>query len=44
MTICPLALAVGCQKCPLFKICPLKTILGDQQKGKDEKKPDKKEE
>ena len=43
MTICPVALAVGCKKCPLFKICPLKTVLGDQKKEKDEKTPDKKE-
>ncbi len=41
MTLCPVALAVGCEKCPLFKVCPLKTILGDQKK--QEKKPDKKE-
>ncbi|MBK9965026.1 MAG: hypothetical protein IPP07_09095 [Holophagales bacterium] len=29
MTLCPIALAVGCQKCPVFKICPLTTVLGD---------------
>ena len=29
MTLCPIALAVGCEKCPAFKICPLTTILGD---------------
>ena len=31
MTICPIALAVGCEKCPAFKFCPLSTVLGDQQ-------------
>jgi len=31
MTICPIALAVGCEKCPAFKFCPLTTVLGDQQ-------------
>ena len=31
MTICPIALAVGCEKCPAFKFCPLITVLGDQQ-------------
>jgi len=31
MTICPIALAVGCEKCPAFKFCPLTTLLGDQQ-------------
>lgn len=29
MTLCPIALAVGCQKCPVFKVCPVKTIIGD---------------
>ena len=33
MTICPIALAVGCEKCPAFKFCPLTTVLGDQEKG-----------
>ena len=31
MTICPIALTVGCEKCPAFKFCPLTTLLGDQQ-------------
>ena len=31
MTICPIAIAVGCKKCPAFKFCPLTTILGDQE-------------
>ncbi len=30
MTICPIAIVAGCQKCPAFKICPLKGVLGDQ--------------
>ncbi len=29
MTACPIALAVGCKKCPIVKICPLKNIIGD---------------
>lgn len=29
MTICPIALAVGCAKCPVVKACPLKSVLGD---------------
>lgn len=33
MTICPIAIAVGCQKCPVFKICPAKSILGDVPKA-----------
>ena len=26
----PIAVVAGCQKCPAFKVCPLKTVLGDQ--------------
>jgi hypothetical protein len=33
MTLCPVALAVGCQKCPAFKVCPLKSVLGDVPKA-----------
>lgn len=37
MTLCPIALAVGCQKCPAFKICPVKTLIGDAPKAQEEK-------
>jgi len=43
MTICPIALAVGCKKCPILPVCPLTTVLGDQVKDapseKSENKP-----
>ena len=29
MTLCPIALVVGCEKCPAFKVCPLKGVIGD---------------
>jgi hypothetical protein len=29
MVICPIALAVGCKKCPVFSVCPVKGIIGD---------------
>ena len=32
MTVCPIALVVGCKKCPAFKACPLKGVLGDYRK------------
>jgi hypothetical protein len=32
MTLCPIALAVGCKKCPAFSACPLKSVIGDQKK------------
>jgi hypothetical protein len=32
MTVCPIAIVAGCAKCPAFKVCPLKTVLGDQPK------------
>jgi hypothetical protein len=31
MTVCPVALAVGCRKCPIFSVCPLKSVIGDQK-------------
>lgn len=36
MTLCPVALAVGCRKCPIFKVCPAKSIIGDQPSKADE--------
>lgn len=33
MTICPVALAVGCKKCPVFSICPVKSVIGDYKSG-----------
>lgn len=35
MTLCPIALAVGCRKCPAFKACPLKSVIGDYRKPDD---------
>ncbi len=29
MTLCPVAVAVGCAKCPIFKACPVKGLIGD---------------
>jgi hypothetical protein len=29
MKLCPVAIAVGCKRCPVFAICPVKTIIGD---------------
>ena len=34
MTLCPIALAVGCRKCPAVNVCPVKSILGDYKEGK----------
>lgn len=33
MTLCPIAIAVGCKKCPLFAVCPVKSIIGDYKPG-----------
>ena len=33
MTVCPIALVVGCAKCPAVSLCPLKTVLGDAPKA-----------
>ena len=32
MTLCPVAIAVGCKKCPIFAVCPVKGIIGDYKK------------
>ncbi|MGL4573439.1 MAG: hypothetical protein ACRCV9_01470 [Burkholderiaceae bacterium] len=37
MTLCPVAIAVGCQKCPVFSVCPLKGVIGDQAPKSEEK-------
>jgi hypothetical protein len=44
MTVCPIAIAVGCKKCPAFSVCPVKSSLGDYKKdepaaGSASKKP-----
>jgi len=35
MTLCPLALVAGCQKCPLVALCPLKGIIGDYREPEE---------
>lgn len=35
MTLCPIAIAVGCKKCPAFSVCPLKGTIGDYKKPDD---------
>jgi hypothetical protein len=32
MTLCPIAIVAGCQKCPAFSVCPLKSVIGDAPK------------
>lgn len=29
MTLCPIALAIGCRRCAIVRVCPVKTIIGD---------------
>lgn len=40
MTLCPVAIAVGCKKCPVFSVCPVKSVIGDYKP--EEKGPTKK--
>ncbi len=35
MTLCPVAVAVGCRKCPVVAVCPLKGVIGDYKKEED---------
>lgn len=37
MTLCPIAIAVGCKKCPAFTACPLKSVIGDYKKPDETK-------
>jgi len=37
MVLCPVALAVGCRKCPIFKVCPVKSVIGDYKPEDDAK-------
>jgi hypothetical protein len=32
MTLCPIAMAVGCKKCPAFRVCFVKGVIGDYKK------------
>jgi len=36
VTLCPIAIVLGCKKCPAFKVCPLKGVIGDQAKPADQ--------
>ena len=41
MTLCPVALAIGCKRCPIFAICPAKTLIGDYQPEPKKSEQDK---
>lgn len=41
MKLCPVAIAVGCAKCPVFKVCPAKGIIGDFKPAGDSGKAKK---
>lgn len=36
MKLCPVAIAVGCRKCPIYSACPAKGIIGDYRKDDDD--------
>lgn len=38
MTLCPIAIAVGCRKCPALAVCPVKRVIGDYKKAEMENK------
>ena len=35
MTLCPIALVAGCQKCPIVALCPLKGVIGDDREPEE---------
>ena len=42
MTLCPIAIVAGCEKCPAFKICPLKGVIGSPPKADEPRSAAKK--
>ena len=42
MTLCPIAVASSCKACPIFKVCPAKSIIGDHKKNDKESEKQKK--
>lgn len=42
MTLCPYALVLSCAKCPIVKVCPLKTVIGDAKPKTEADKDDAK--
>ncbi|MFM9972437.1 MAG: hypothetical protein ACKVQK_28985 [Burkholderiales bacterium] len=38
MTLCPIAIAASCKKCPAFTVCPLKGVIGDFKKEDETQK------
>ncbi len=34
MTLCPIALAIGCKKCAIVRVCPVKSVIGDYKPEK----------
>jgi hypothetical protein len=39
MVVCPVAIAVGCARCPAFKVCPAKKLLGNWRPDADATQP-----
>lgn len=38
MTLCPIALVIGCKKCFAYNVCPVKGIIGDEKDPKNKNK------
>ena len=32
MTLCPIALVAGCEKCLAVRFCPVKTVIGNYER------------
>ena len=37
MTLCPVAIVEKKKKCPVFKVCPAKGVIGDYKKEPEKK-------
>jgi len=43
MALCPITIVSSCKSCPIFKVCPGKSIIGDHEKLPTEKEAEKKD-
>jgi len=40
MALCPITIVSSCKSCPIFKVCPGKSIIGDHKNAPAKKDPE----
>ncbi len=43
MALCPITIVSSCKSCPVFKVCPGKSIIGDHKKLPEKKEVENQE-